>query len=69
MVAKCLECKYFNENKEGRKLGSCELLCQRVFPYETCENFTAKVNNPSNRIDELERRIERLESIVMRKMF
>lgn len=70
MVKKCIECKYFDDLKiVGICYGRCNLHGYVVKPDETCRNFTeGKVNTEieNEKLAYLEKRIEKLESIVMR---
>ena len=70
MIKKCIECKYFdNSRKVSRCYGRCNLHSYLALPDETCVDFTEdKVNNgiENEKLEYLEKRIEKLESIVMR---
>ena len=71
MVKKCIECKYFEELKKvgGGCYGRCNLHGYLVKTDETCVDFTEdKVNTEieNEKLAYLEKRIEKLESIVMR---
>lgn len=70
MVKKCIECRYFDKTQNiDRRYGICILHSFIVKPDETCKHFTE--NNVNAEIENeklayLEKRIEKLESIVMR---
>ena len=70
MVKKCIECKYFdNSRKVGKCYGRCNLHGCLALPDETCVDFTEdNVNSgiENEKLEYLEKRIEKLESIVMR---
>lgn len=70
MIKKCIECKYFdNSQKVGKCYGTCILHTCPVKPDMTCSDFTENNVNggtENEKIAYLEKRIEKLESIVMR---
>ena len=70
MVKKCIECKYFdNSHKVSKYYGRCNLHSFMAKPDETCVDFTEdKVNAEieNEKLEYLEKRIEKLESVVMR---
>ena len=69
MVKKCIECKYFYNPQKTGCYGTCILHTCPVKPNVTCSDFTENNVNgviENEKLESIEKRIEKLESIVMR---
>ena len=69
MAKKCIECKYFDNLQNVRCYGKCILHSYLVKPDEKCRHFTENNVNrkiENEKLESIEKRIEKLESIVMR---
>ena len=66
----CMECKYYDYRK-GKLINRCELDGSCKMPNDSCVNYTTKEEEVKHNIrdcsyEELENRVAKLESIVMR---
>ena len=70
MVKKCIECKYFDKTQSiNRHYGRYILHSYPVKPDDTCKHFTENNVNSgieNEKLEYLEKRIEKLERIEMR---
>lgn len=71
MVEKCIDCKYFDDNRDS-VLGKCRLHYGYKYKDHTCDDFTSRAERLNDhyayKIHDLEMRIEKLEKIIWKHL-